>query len=288
MGECDSCHQPHASKYPKLLDVVGTDLCLACHTDFKKQLASVKFTHKALDEGCDHCHDAHGSEYPKGIAVKVGDLCLSCHEKIKAQTAQAAYQHPAVMEDRACMTCHTAHGRRPGEVAGGPACEDLHELPQGPDQDAQGRRDRGGVGGERPGHVQTRPDSRRTVRWVSQHTRRRPAAAAAKGQFTEVLRAILGRQLRPVLRLPRRSTGAGRTGRRAHGLPQRRPQPALRPREQDGPRPKLQRVSCDARGQVRAGHPGIGEVRQMGTAGYVREDGHGRLMQDRLPSALQL
>lgn len=109
-GECDSCHQPHAAKYPKLLDAVGSDLCLTCHTDFKSQMAKVKFTHKAMDEGCAKCHSAHGSNFPKNIAQSLPDLCLSCHESIKTTTQQAAYKHPAVVGDRACMSCHTAHG----------------------------------------------------------------------------------------------------------------------------------------------------------------------------------
>jgi predicted CXXCH cytochrome family protein len=108
-GECDTCHRPHASKYPKLLDAVGTDLCLSCHHDFEAQMAKVKFTHEAMEEGCTRCHDAHGSAYPMQVTQSLPDLCLSCHETIKDSTT-AAYKHPAALGDRACLTCHTAHG----------------------------------------------------------------------------------------------------------------------------------------------------------------------------------
>jgi predicted CXXCH cytochrome family protein len=107
-GECDTCHRPHASRYPKLLDAVGTDLCLSCHDKFKAQMAKVKFTHKALEEGCTRCHDAHGSAYPMEVKQSLQDLCLSCHETIKDSVT--AYKHPQVPTERACLACHTAHG----------------------------------------------------------------------------------------------------------------------------------------------------------------------------------
>jgi predicted CXXCH cytochrome family protein len=108
-GECSNCHRAHASRYPKLLDAVGTDLCLSCHDEFEAQIAKVKFTHKALEEGCTKCHDAHGSAHPMAVKQSLRDLCLSCHEGMK-NSAMATYQHPEVPGERACLTCHTAHG----------------------------------------------------------------------------------------------------------------------------------------------------------------------------------
>lgn len=108
-GECTACHRPHASKYPKLLDAVGANLCLSCHRDFAAQMAKAKFTHKALEEGCTKCHDAHGSAYPKGMRQTLPELCLSCHKSIKDKMT-AKYKHPAILGERACLTCHTAHG----------------------------------------------------------------------------------------------------------------------------------------------------------------------------------
>jgi predicted CXXCH cytochrome family protein len=108
-GECDTCHRPHASKYPKLLDAVGTDLCLSCHREFAANMAKVKFTHKALEEGCTRCHDAHGSAYPMQVTQALPDLCRSCHETI-GDHAAAPYQHPEIPDERACLACHTTHG----------------------------------------------------------------------------------------------------------------------------------------------------------------------------------
>jgi predicted CXXCH cytochrome family protein len=43
------------------------------------------------------------------VTQALPDLCLDCHETIKDDTT-AAYRHPAVLGERACLTCHTAHG----------------------------------------------------------------------------------------------------------------------------------------------------------------------------------
>jgi len=112
-GACDSCHPPHASRLPKLLDRSGSDLCLACHTEFDASLASAKFKHKALDQGCEKCHDAHASNEQLGLKQPIADLCTSTchdHEKIKDLATSAQHKHSVVMNDRACLTCHTPHG----------------------------------------------------------------------------------------------------------------------------------------------------------------------------------
>ncbi len=131
-GACDSCHAPHASNYPKLLDAVGTDLCLHCHRDFDRRMAKAPFRHKAVDLGCDKCHDPHGSNFPMGLRQNIKPLCLSCHEKVKDRIAAAQDKHTPIMSDSACITCHTPHG---GNLARGmrdlPAkiCMTCHDKP---------------------------------------------------------------------------------------------------------------------------------------------------------------
>lgn len=108
-GQCDSCHPPHAAKFAKLLDAVGADLCLACHSDMEKRMALSKFTHRALEKGCPQCHDAHGSAYAASLTQTPAEMCLSCHDKVKSQVTQAKHKHSVVTQDKACMTCHTPH-----------------------------------------------------------------------------------------------------------------------------------------------------------------------------------
>ncbi|MCB2156307.1 cytochrome c3 family protein [bacterium] len=108
-GECTNCHRPHASRFPMLLDIVGDDLCLACHKDFGKDMQQIKFRHEALDEGCEACHDVHASNYPSGLSLSIADGCLQCHEDVRESTL-ADVKHPSVVDERACLSCHTAHG----------------------------------------------------------------------------------------------------------------------------------------------------------------------------------
>jgi predicted CXXCH cytochrome family protein len=109
-GACESCHPPHASRFPKLLDAVGPDLCLACHGDFEARMASVKFTHKALEKGCEKCHDVHGSNHAMATTQPVREQCGGCHEKVMTVAANAKVKHAAMSDERSCMNCHTPHG----------------------------------------------------------------------------------------------------------------------------------------------------------------------------------
>ncbi len=109
-GYCVSCHSPHASRYPKLLDAYGPDLCIMCHDEFGQQLGQVKFVHKAMDERCIRCHDAHGSMFPLSLTAPVPALCLDCHESLNDQLVSEAFAHSPTTEGSSCMTCHTPHG----------------------------------------------------------------------------------------------------------------------------------------------------------------------------------
>ncbi|CAN5528561.1 hypothetical protein BH10PLA1_BH10PLA1_16820 [soil metagenome] len=108
-GACDTCHPPHAAMYPKLLDAIGSDLCLACHKELDSQLASAKFKHKAMNEGCEKCHDVHGSSQPMSLLKPANELCLSCHEPVKNAIAKATVSHSPVTSGKGCLNCHTPH-----------------------------------------------------------------------------------------------------------------------------------------------------------------------------------
>jgi predicted CXXCH cytochrome family protein len=112
-GTCDSCHTSHGSKFPKLVNSKGSDLCYDCHDTMKAQMAQVKFTHKAVtDKGCLDCHDAHASNHANHIKQEPLQLCTSCHEheKVKLAVDSAKHKHSIVTKDQACLNCHTAHG----------------------------------------------------------------------------------------------------------------------------------------------------------------------------------
>lgn len=110
-GGCDSCHASHASRFPKLLYAEGDALCLSCHDDFAGKIASVRFLHKAMSEGCSRCHLSHSSPNERLLRQPLVALCTDeCHEDVKMTAMTAKYKHSAVLKDRACLTCHAAHG----------------------------------------------------------------------------------------------------------------------------------------------------------------------------------
>lgn len=131
-GQCVACHPPHASKFPKLLDVMGPDLCIACHADFEAKMAGVKFRHKALREGCTSCHAAHASSHANQLVAAAPDLCTKCHEQVKDQALAATHRHSIVMEDDSCLACHTPHGGNHDHLMAGASaviCMECHKDP---------------------------------------------------------------------------------------------------------------------------------------------------------------
>ena len=131
-GACDSCHPPHGAKFAKLLDVRGTDLCLACHQEFEPAIAGAKERHKALEQGCEKCHDAHGSNEPMGLIKATNELCLGCHKKFGEKMAKVTVPHSAVTSGRGCMNCHSAHASNVGKMlaaSSATGCLKCHDKP---------------------------------------------------------------------------------------------------------------------------------------------------------------
>ena len=141
LGACESCHSSHGSLFPKLVNSKGTDLCFDCHDTMKTQLASAKFTHKAVtDKGCLDCHDAHASNHTNQIKQEPLALCTSCHEheKVKLAVESSTHKHSVVTDGQACLNCHTAHGGDLSKLMKDQpvnVCMKCHDKPQ---KDAKG------------------------------------------------------------------------------------------------------------------------------------------------------
>lgn len=131
---CSVCHKSHSSKHAKLLVAEGRDLCLGCHKQMDLQLTRTRYVHKPVAGSCLSCHEAHASNQPKQLRKDPVDLCVSCHEheKIQKQVAESIHKHSPVMEGKACMNCHAAHG---SELSGlmrdrpSRACLSCHDKP---------------------------------------------------------------------------------------------------------------------------------------------------------------
>ena len=108
-GGCTSCHKPHGTNQPFLLEV-GEDrtaLCLTCHAPapFKQN-----FMHGPAAVGsCNACHDPHEANLKGLLKAPVRDLCLGCHADFSATLKAAAIVHPPV-QNGPCTACHNPHG----------------------------------------------------------------------------------------------------------------------------------------------------------------------------------
>ncbi|MGX9367119.1 cytochrome c3 family protein [Desulfoplanes sp. PS50] len=84
-GRCTSCHTPHGSDQPHLLDKGEVGGCTKCHE------RHAEFTHpigedtvdprSKRDISCITCHNLMGSPYPFALRFdRKKDLCLQCHK----------------------------------------------------------------------------------------------------------------------------------------------------------------------------------------------------------------
>lgn len=79
-GDCTNCHNPHASRSPRLLKS-PVAVCTQCHDDRAGEQKTKKFLHQpAFKDGCYYCHEPHGSNNTALLrTANVDDLCLTCH-----------------------------------------------------------------------------------------------------------------------------------------------------------------------------------------------------------------
>lgn len=101
-GLCTQCHDPHASKFPRLLR--QRNICFNCHD--KGSFVTGKVVHMpvAMDM-CVSCHDPHSSSNKRLLKATAPDLCFDCHDKKKFTTRNA---HKPVSLGM-CGSCHEIH-----------------------------------------------------------------------------------------------------------------------------------------------------------------------------------
>lgn len=128
MGACETCHNPHTARFPKLLVKQGSDLCFTCHQDMKGPWTEGS-VHAPIRQGnCLSCHDAHASANAHVLKQSADRLCVSCHQKL-ASAAKTVKHMP--FESGDCMLCHRAHTSRQGSLLAMPStelCRSCHDL----------------------------------------------------------------------------------------------------------------------------------------------------------------
>ena len=116
---CTGCHNPHASKNPKLLLAALPDLCYNCHD---KGVFTKKSVHPPVAAGmCTSCHSPHSSDQASLLLRPVSDLCITCHTTITGSHVLANYGlgdvHPLkgkpdpskAGRELSCISCHDPH-----------------------------------------------------------------------------------------------------------------------------------------------------------------------------------
>ncbi|MBI5509870.1 MAG: cytochrome c3 family protein [Deltaproteobacteria bacterium] len=103
VGFCTDCHQPHASRFQRLLRWPQPALCYDCHDRKDK----TKYVHSAVRLGqCSTCHNPHGGvRDPLLRFAKKVDACFVCHDD--DLTGRAKVHDPARSD---CEQCHSPHG----------------------------------------------------------------------------------------------------------------------------------------------------------------------------------
>ncbi|MBI5118297.1 hypothetical protein HZA56_17615 [Candidatus Poribacteria bacterium] len=105
--DCLTCHNPHASDYPKMLADRVPALCFTCHESMpvEKRPLSV---HAPFEEGeCLTCHNPHISPNRALLLDKSRNLCSKCHD-----VADAAFNKTHInllKADSECASCHRGH-----------------------------------------------------------------------------------------------------------------------------------------------------------------------------------
>ena len=107
MGSCTPCHNPHASREPKLLRSPPASACAECHDD---QLAGDgEVAHGVITAiGCQACHEPHGGERPSLLRAEGAELCLACHGRAAGE--QIAAGIPLRVFDRIEVPLEVARG----------------------------------------------------------------------------------------------------------------------------------------------------------------------------------
>ena len=123
---CVACHNPHASKNPKLLKRFPVDaLCYSCHAKFD----DAEFVHGAVKQGkCLGCHNPHSGEAKPLLTDQREGLCFECHKK--EQMANGESLHAPVVSGK-CLACHDPHrGDYPAQTVekGNKLCLSCHDA----------------------------------------------------------------------------------------------------------------------------------------------------------------
>ena len=106
--QCDNCHQPAKDGKVVLMQKDVKSLCVTCHEDEVKQIASAKVQHPGAAGDCTDCHNPHAGKSPGFLQPDPVAACLACHPD-QAEELKKKHVHQPAFE-QGCATCHEPHG----------------------------------------------------------------------------------------------------------------------------------------------------------------------------------
>lgn len=108
-GECNLCHDPHASSAPSLLLARGVELCGDCHEEVGELVSESEFVHDPVEDGCTECHNPHSGPSRFMLPAQGKELCNECHDDIVDEATTAAVDHAPALDETGCLNCHSPH-----------------------------------------------------------------------------------------------------------------------------------------------------------------------------------
>lgn len=162
-ADCLSCHDPHQSKSPKLMQAFAhvpfqggkdscstchqapkdgkvaftqpssKELCLSCHADKAEQIEKARVQHPGAMGDCIDCHNPHAGKSPGFLKPDPVNACLNCHSEQAEQGKKAHLHQPAF--EQGCATCHEPHGGDNEHLLRAKAVNDLCLECHGPERD---------------------------------------------------------------------------------------------------------------------------------------------------------
>jgi predicted CXXCH cytochrome family protein len=107
--QCDVCHAPAKDGKVVLTQASSKELCVTCHGDIAKRIDTAKVQHPGAMGDCVDCHSPHASPQPGLPRTNSVDICLTCHtEQAEMLTTKKVFHKPAFQTG--CATCHEPHG----------------------------------------------------------------------------------------------------------------------------------------------------------------------------------
>lgn len=131
-GNCNSCHNPHASRHKGLLNEAQEEICFSCHKNDTVYDYDRLIIHNPVKIGnCLACHDPHSSTNGKLLVKKKAEICFFCHSRESIIFGKES--HPLVKKGE-CVECHDPHSSNNEGLlkrASKDLCSKCHKVEEG-------------------------------------------------------------------------------------------------------------------------------------------------------------